>query len=81
MTAALMVDPSLVPGEHDVFLNGNDADAKARVTELLRSLGWRNIVDVGDITTARGTEMLLPLWLRLYGAFKSPNFNFHIARG
>jgi predicted dinucleotide-binding enzyme len=81
MTAAVMVNPALVPGEHDVFVSGNDAGAKSRVTELLRSLGWRNIIDLGDITTARGTEMLLPVWLRLYGTFKSPNFNFHIARG
>lgn len=80
MSASVMVNPSLVPGEHDVFVTGNDAAAKARVTDLLRSLGWRNIIDLGDITTARGTEMLLPIWLRLYGAFKSPNFNFHIAR-
>src|SRR5215213_6732302 len=48
MTASVMVNPSLVPGEHDVFVCGNDADAKARVTELLRSFGWRNVVDLGD---------------------------------
>lgn len=81
MTAAVMVNPALVPGEHDVFVSGNDANAKGRVTELLRSLGWRNIIDLGDITTARGAEMLLPIWVRLYATFKSPNFNFHIARG
>jgi predicted dinucleotide-binding enzyme len=80
MTAPVMVNPSLVPGEHDVFVSGNDADAKAKVSDLLRSFGWRNIVDLGDISTARGTEMLLPLWLRLLSAFKSPMMNFHIAR-
>jgi hypothetical protein len=78
--AQIMVNPTLVPGEHDVFVSGNDADAKARVIELLRSFGWKNIIDLGDITSARGTEMILPLWLRLFGAFKSPNLNFHIAR-
>ena len=80
MNAQIMVNPSMVPGEHDVFVGGNDADAKARVSELLRSFGWKNIIDLGDITSARGTEMILPLWLRLFGTFKSPNFNFHIAR-
>jgi hypothetical protein len=50
------------------------------VTDLLRSLGWRNVIDLGDITTARGPEMVLPLWLRLMGAFKSPIMNFHVAR-
>jgi len=81
MTAPLMVNPAAVPGDHDVFLCGNDADAKARVTELLRSFGWRGILDLGDITAARGMEMILPIWLRLMGTFKTPMFNFHIARG
>jgi predicted dinucleotide-binding enzyme len=80
MTAAVMLNPSVVPGEHDVFLSGNDAGAKQQVAELLRSFGWRNIIDLGDITSARGAEMILPLWLRLMGAFKSPLMNFHIAR-
>jgi predicted dinucleotide-binding enzyme len=79
MNTAVMVDPSSVPGEHDVFISGNDAGAKARVTELLRSFGWRTVIDLGDITTARGTEMLLPIWLRLLGTLKTPRFNFHIA--
>jgi 8-hydroxy-5-deazaflavin:NADPH oxidoreductase len=80
VNAAVMVSPSLVPGEHDVFLSGNDAGAKEQVAGLLRSLGWRNIIDLGDITTARGTEMYLPLWLRLMGALKTPVLNLHIAR-
>jgi len=80
MTAAVMVNPGLVPGEHDVFVSGNDAEAKAQMTDLLRSFGWRNIIDLGDISTARGPEMVLPLWLRLMGAFKSPIMNFHVAR-
>ena len=80
MTAAVMVNPALVSGEHDVFVSGNDAAAKSEVTDLLRSFGWRTVIDLGDITTARGVEMILPLWLQLMGAFKSPLFNFHIAR-
>lgn len=81
MSAKVMVDPAVVPGEHDVFISGNDAGAKAQVAELLRSFGWRNIIDLGDITTARGTEMLLPIWLRLWSTFGTPVINFHIARG
>lgn len=80
MNAAVMVNPGVVPGEHDVFLSGNDASAKVAVAELLRSFGWRNVIDLGDITTARGVEMLLPIWLRLMGALKTPQFNFHVAR-
>ena len=79
MSAKVMTDPSSVPGEHDVFLSGNDPEAKAHVRELLQSFGWRNIVDLGDLTSARGAEMILPIWLRLLGAFKTPMFNFHIA--
>ena len=81
MNAGVMVNPSSVPGDHDVFICGNDAGAKSQVSDLLRSFGWRTIVDLGDITGARGAEMLLPIWLRLMGTFKTATFNFHVARG
>lgn len=82
MNCKLMVNPSLVAGDHSAFLSGNDADAKAEVKKLLASFGWneKNMIDVGDITTARGTEQLLPLWVRLYGAFGNADFNFYINR-
>jgi 8-hydroxy-5-deazaflavin:NADPH oxidoreductase len=81
MNAYLMVDPAqLAEADHTVFVSGDDAEAKASVTELLRSFGWTDIIDLGDITTARGTEMLLPIWLRLFGALQKPTFNFKIVR-
>jgi hypothetical protein len=80
MRCTLMVEPSLVSGDHDVFVCGNDAQAKDTVNEILKSFGWKSIVDLGDITAARGTEMVLPLWLRLMGLFQSPNFNFRVVR-
>ncbi|HEY7686921.1 MAG TPA: NAD(P)-binding domain-containing protein [Gemmatimonadales bacterium] len=82
MTASLMVDPGqLAGGDHHVFVSGNDTGAKARVTELLKSwFGWRQVIDLGDITTARGAEMILPLWLRLWGALGTPMLNFKIVR-
>lgn len=81
MNASVMVDPaSVAGGDHSVFVSGNDADAKAVVAGLLADLGHRDIIDLGDITTARGTEMLLPIWLRLWGAFGNADFNFKIAR-
>ena len=81
MNAYLMVDPSQLAGaDHTVFVSGNDAEAKTTVTGLLRSFGWTDIIDLGDITTARGTEMLLPMWLRLFGALQKPIFNFKIVR-
>ena len=84
LSAKLMVDPAAVPGDHSIFVSGNDADAKRTVIGYLHEwYGWKtsNIIDMGDVTTARGTEMLLPVWVRLYGVFQSPMFNFHIVRG
>ncbi|HEU5145149.1 MAG TPA: hypothetical protein VFT90_00470 [Chryseosolibacter sp.] len=80
MNCLLMVNPSAVPGDHNVFVSGNDANAKATVKEILKSFGWKesNIIDLGDITTARGTEQLLPIWLRLFGLLQNPMFNFKI---
>jgi len=81
MTASVMVNPGqLADGDHTVFVSGNDAGAKAQVAELLKGFGWRDIIDVGDITTARGTEMLLPIWIRLMGALQTPLFNFKIVK-
>jgi len=81
MSCKVMVNPNLVPGDHDVFMSGNDATAKAKVTEILKNwFGWRNVIDLGDITSARGTEMLLPIWLRLMGVLQTTNFNFRIVR-
>jgi 8-hydroxy-5-deazaflavin:NADPH oxidoreductase len=77
----VMVDPSRVPGDHDVFISGNDAGAKVRVAEILRDwFGWKSIVDLGDITTARGTECYLMLWVRLWGTLGTADFNIRIVR-
>lgn len=77
----VMVDPGRVRGDHSVFVCGNDDAAKAQVVALLGAFGWHgdSIVDLGDLGGARGTEMYLPLWLRIYGALGSANFNISIA--
>ena len=81
MNAYLMVDPAqLAATDHTVFVSGDDAEAKARVSELLRSFDWSDIIDLGDITTARGTEMVLPIWVRLFGVLQKPIYNFKIVR-
>jgi 8-hydroxy-5-deazaflavin:NADPH oxidoreductase len=81
LTAALMINPrALADGQHSVFVSGNDADAKKAVIALLESFGHTDVVDLGDITTARGTEMLLPLWLRLMGAMNTSMFNLKVVR-
>ncbi|MGV3636713.1 MAG: NADPH-dependent F420 reductase [Flavobacteriales bacterium] len=82
LTSFLMVAPRMLPGEHHLFLCGNDAGAKAEVRDLLASFGWteNEMIDLGDITNARGTEQLLPLWVRLYGNLRTPMFNFRIVK-
>lgn len=83
MNAFVMVNPGLLPEDHTVFLSGNDAAAKEKVKELLTSFGWKekNMIDLGDITSARGAEMILPIWVRLYGTLKNPMYNFKIVIG
>ena len=83
MNASIMVNPSRVPGDHDVFVAGEDADAKETVKGLLREFGWKddNIVDLGGIRSARGTEMYLPLWLSLWGVIGTSDYNIKVVRG
>ena len=82
MNTNVMVDPSVIAGEHDVFVSGNDEEAKARVVELLESFGWPadRILDLGDITAARGQELYVAFWVRLMGPAGGPSFNIHVVR-
>jgi 8-hydroxy-5-deazaflavin:NADPH oxidoreductase len=80
MFCGVMVNPSLVSGDSDVFVSGNDAGAKAKAIDMLKSFGWKDPIDLGDITTARGTEQLLPIWVRLWGKLGKAEFNFKIVR-
>jgi 8-hydroxy-5-deazaflavin:NADPH oxidoreductase len=83
VNASVMIDPGSVPGSHNVFVCGDDADAKAQVIELLESFGWPegSVLDLGDISAARGTEMYLMLWLRLMGALGTARFNIGVVKG
>jgi predicted dinucleotide-binding enzyme len=76
----VMIAPQLVGGgDHHAFVSGNDAKAKEEVTSILRDwFGWKNVLDLGDITTARGTEMLLALWVRLMGVQGNGMFNVKV---
>jgi len=83
VTASVMVAPESVPGEHELFICGDDAAAKAQVSVLLESFGWpaASILDLGGIANARGMEMYLALWVRLLGVVGGPRFNVHVVRG
>jgi predicted dinucleotide-binding enzyme len=79
VNAGLMVAPGRLRGDHDLFVCGNDAGAKAQVVRFLKEeFGWKSVIDLGDITAARGTESYLLLWLRLYGALQTADFNVHV---
>lgn len=79
MTAPVQVNPaSVAGGDHHIFLSGNDQSAKDTVKKLLQEYGWKQIIDLGDISTARGTEMMMPMWLRLWGTLQTPMFNYKI---
>ena len=81
MLAGPLVNPAMIGGgDHTVFICGNDSGSKGEVKEILKSFGWKesNILDLGDISSARGTEMYLPLWLRIFGAKNNGAFNIKI---
>jgi 8-hydroxy-5-deazaflavin:NADPH oxidoreductase len=81
VNAFLMVDPrQLADGEHTMFVCGDDPEAKAQVTGLLEAFGWKDVIDLGGISMARGTEMMLPLWVRIWGATQNPMFSFRVVR-
>ena len=75
----VMVDPAK-GGDPTMFVCGNDDAAKKQFTELIKTLGWRDIIDLGDITKSRGTEALMPLWMNLFGLFGTPHFGWKIVR-
>ena len=76
----VMIDPSRVPGQHTIFVSGDDADAKATVTCLLGELGWpaTSVTDLGGIETARNVEMYMLLYFNLAGLLNTFDFNVSI---
>jgi len=81
MNNSLMVDPQRLGEDTTVFVSGDDAGAKATVTDLLRELGHGDVIDLGGIETARGPEMWLPLWIRVNLALGGSDFNLKVVRG
>lgn len=82
INAALMVEPTRVPGEHQLFVAGEDDDAKATVAALLGELGWPadRVLDLGGLRAARSMEMYLPFWLSLAGALGTTDVNIQVRR-
>ena len=80
MAHEVMVDPAQLGQESTIFVAGNDESARRSATDLARELGWTDVLDLGDLTAARGLEMYIPLWLRIYGAVGQPLFNIKVVR-
>ncbi len=83
MAATLMVNPDMIgKGDHVNFICGNSAEAKSKVEKILNQFGWKteNIMDLGDITAARATESVLPIWVRIMGVAKTGMFNFKVVK-
>jgi 8-hydroxy-5-deazaflavin:NADPH oxidoreductase len=83
MWCGLMVNPDLIGGgDHVNFISGNDADAKLKAKSLIKEFGWKdeNLIDLGDLSAARATESILPIWVRLMGVMNTGSFNFKIVR-
>jgi 8-hydroxy-5-deazaflavin:NADPH oxidoreductase len=81
MWCGLMVNPTMIGGgDHSTFVCGNDQEAKTEVKTILKSFGWteNNILDLGDITNSRGTEMYLPLWVRIFSVTQNGAYNIKI---
>ncbi len=81
MNASVMADPGRLGEPSTVFVSGDDADAKAVVTELLESLGHTDVLDLGGLETARGAEMYVALWIRTWQSLGTLDFNIRVVRG
>jgi 8-hydroxy-5-deazaflavin:NADPH oxidoreductase len=81
MNCDVMVNPQSLREPHTVFVSGNDTDAKEVVRELLESFGWRDVLDLGDISTARATERYLSLWLAMWSTLGTVRLNIKVVRG
>ena len=82
LNCQVMVAPEMVPGDHQLYICGNNAGSKTAVTGLLKQMGWpeSRILDLGGIASSRGTEMLMPFWISLVGSLGTPIINYKIER-
>lgn len=81
MSHEVMVEPSLVPGDHAASVCGDDESARAEVRRLLvEDFGWSEPIDLGPLSASRGTEAWLPLWTRLYRHLGTGRFNLRLVR-
>ena len=80
---AVMVNPTRVPGAHNLFVSGDDGAAKQTVKGLLGEFGWPQeaLIDLGGIRSARGQEMYSSLLYALADALGTWDLNIAVVRG
>ena len=80
MNNTVMVNPRGLSDDSTIFVAGNDPDARQTAAYLAADLGWADVLDLGDLTAARGLEMYLPLWVRIFSVLGRPDFNIKVVR-
>jgi 8-hydroxy-5-deazaflavin:NADPH oxidoreductase len=80
MANQVMINPRGLDADSTIFVAGNDAAARQTAASVAADLGWTDIFDLGDLTAARGLEMFLPLWVRIFGQLGRPEFNIKVVR-
>jgi predicted dinucleotide-binding enzyme len=80
MANQVMINPRGLDADSTIFVAGNDAAARQTAASIAADLGWTDVFDLGDLTAARGLEMFLPLWVRIFGQLGRPEFNIKLVR-
>jgi predicted dinucleotide-binding enzyme len=80
MNSQVMANPRKLSDNSTIFVAGNEAAARQTAASLAADLGWTDVFDLGDLTAARGLEMYLPLWVRMFAQIGSPDFNIKVVR-
>jgi predicted dinucleotide-binding enzyme len=69
---AFMFRPAFAGGPPDMFIAGNNDDAKKTVAGILRDFGW-GVVDLGPIESSRYLEAMCMVWV--LSAMRANNWN------
>jgi 8-hydroxy-5-deazaflavin:NADPH oxidoreductase len=80
MANQVMINPRGLADDSTIFVAGNDPDARQSAASIAADLGWTDVFDLGDLTAARGLEMYLPLWVRIFAQLGRPEFNIKLVR-
>jgi 8-hydroxy-5-deazaflavin:NADPH oxidoreductase len=80
ITNQVMINPQGLGADSTIFVAGNDESARQAAAALAADLGWTDVFDLGDLTAARGLEMFIPLWVRIFAQLGRPEFNIKLIR-